>query len=106
MTVRPIDMQVVIAQQVNVAGHEQAQQNAAVQAQAQELKKIPDKTHERETQIEKQGESNKIEVDEREAERKRRGSGGKKRRAGWQEEKEAEQKVDEEGKGVRFDVTT
>ena len=106
MTVRPIDMQVVLAQQTNVAGHEQAQQNASLHVKAQELQKIPDKTHERETQIEKQGDSNPIQVDEREAERKRRESGGKKRGTAREEEKNTEKKVDEEGKGVRFDVTT
>lgn len=107
MTVRPIDMQVVIAQQSNQAGVEQTQLNQASQVQAQELQKIPDKTHERETQVSPGGESNTIHVKEKEADRKKQGSGEKKQ--GEQQEgteEEAHAKGQEDGKGVRFDVTT
>ena len=67
MTIRPIDLQVVVSQQSSVAGTEQSQQNLASQVQAQDMKKIPDKTHERETQVENSGESNPIKIKEKEA---------------------------------------
>ena len=110
MTIRPIDMQVVVAQQTNVSGSEQSLQNLAPQVQAQELQKIPDKTHERETQIEKSGEPNDIKVKEKEAEKRKHGKGGKKGAPPEQKTDAAEGKASlnaqEEGKGVRFDVTT
>ena len=106
MTVRPIDMQVVLSQQANVAGHEQALQNVASQVKAQDLQKIPDKTHERETQIEKQGDANPIQVGDQEAERKKKGSKGKRGGTDQEEEKDTKKNTHEDGKGVRFDATT
>lgn len=106
MTVRPIDMQVVLNQQSTIAGHEQSQQNVAAQVKAQDLQKIPDKTHERETQVEKQGESNQIRVKEKEAERKKK-RGRDKPKGDKEDETDTEQqKVKEDGKGVQLDVTT
>src|SRR3989338_913581 len=107
MTIRPIDMQVVVAQQTNVAGVEQGQQNMAGQVQAQALQKYPEKTHEREMQVEKDGESNAIKVKEKEAEQKKKGKKG-------QAEEEKDKDGDagkpvaaaEDGKGIRIDVTT
>lgn len=103
-------MQVVVAQQTNVAGVEQSQQNLVPRVQAQDLQKIPDKTHERETQIEKSGEPNDIKVKEKEAKEKKKGKAGKKGAAEEKKTDTAEGKTSlnaqEEGKGVRFDVTT
>ena len=107
MTIRPIDLQVVVAQQATVAGSEQSQQNLASQVQAQDMKKIPAKTHERETQVEKGGESDPIKIKEKEAEGKKQGS-KRKKKSGGQEEKDTDTKKEaqEDGKGVQFDVTT
>lgn len=107
MTIRPIDIQVVVAQQSAVAGVEQSQQNMASQIQAQQLQKIPAKTHERETQVQKGGESNAVKVKEKEPEGRKQGARGKKKQ-GQQQAKNTETTTEtqEEGKGVRLDVTT
>lgn len=108
MTIRPIDLQVVVAQQTSVSGTEQSQQNTASQIQAQDMQKIPDKTHERETQVGNPGESDPVKVKEKGAEEKKKGSGGKKKEQDSEEEKDEKKEphVQEDGKGVRLDVTT
>ncbi|MBI4178740.1 hypothetical protein HY522_04835 [bacterium] len=106
MVVRPIDVQVIVAQQTQVAGTEQAQQNLAPLVQSKEMQKIPDKTHERETQVAESGETDDIKVREREQEKRERG----KKKSGGEEEGEEEEKgargAKEDGKGERFDATT
>lgn len=105
MTVRPIDVQVVMAQQTNVAGQEQAQQNLASQVQSREMQKIPEKMHEQETQVEDPGESQKLKVKEKEKEKGKKGkSKSGKDQDGQKEGKVA--RVKEDGKGDRFDATT
>lgn len=107
LTVRPIDVQVVVNQQSNVAGQEQAQQNLASQVQSREMQKIPEKTHEQETKVQNSGESQQIKVEDKEKEKQKRG----KHAAGQTEEEQIEEqaagrKTKEDGKGEKFDATT
>ena len=103
MTIRPIDVQVVMAQQTNVAGQEQAQQNLAPLVQSREMQKIPDKRHEQETRVDNSGESEQIKIKEKEKEQRKKGQSKSDKDKG---EEEKLQKKKEDGKGERFDATT
>lgn len=107
MVIKPIDLQVVIAQQTTVAGSEQATQNAASNVQAQTLHKIPEKTHEREMQIEKSGEAtdSEMKVDEKESGPKEQGKRKRKEAKAKRDQKPADEPhIKEEGKGAKFDA--
>ncbi len=111
MTIRPIDIQVVLGQQTNVAGTEQSNQNMASQIQTQAMQKIPEKKHERETQVENTAETDSVKIQERESDKRKRARQEKKGSKGrkGQDRMETldaagEPHIREDGKGVRFDA--